>query len=70
MSPASAEAGTRFHCALCGDRFTHGDRVCHACPLRDACDVVVCPSCGYQFPRVSHIWTWIQRRLGKGAEGA
>ena len=70
MSPGVGDGGTSFCCALCGARFTHGDRVCRACPLRATCDVVQCPSCGYQFPRVSRVWTWFQQRLGKGAEGA
>ena len=70
MSPVTGSAGTLFCCALCGARFTHGDRVCTACPLRNACDVVVCPSCGYQFPRASRLWAWLERRLWKGAEGA
>ena len=44
---------TRFQCALCGLRFTHGGRVCGACPLGAACDLVRCPGCGFQFPRGS-----------------
>jgi predicted amidophosphoribosyltransferase len=68
MSALMANGVMVFRCALCGARFTHGDRVCHACPLRSACDVVVCPSCGYQFPRESRVWAWVQR-LWKGAEG-
>ena len=70
MSPDDGAGGTPFCCALCGARFTHGDRVCRACPLRNACDVVVCPSCGYQFPRVSRVWAWLERRILKGARGA
>ena len=70
MSAGAGDDATLFRCALCGARFTHGDRVCRACPLRNGCDVVVCPSCGYQFPRVSRVWAWIQRRLLNGAQGA
>lgn len=46
-------AASAFVCALCGLRFTHGDRVCGACPMGAACDLVRCPGCGYQFPRGS-----------------
>ena len=62
----SPESGVGFQCALCGARFTDGARLCGACPLRRACDVVCCPNCGYQFPRVSRLGAWL-RRLG-GAE--
>jgi hypothetical protein len=61
--------GTRFRCALCGARFTHGERVCGACPLAGGCDLVRCPSCGYQFPRESalveaarRLWSAVGRR--------
>jgi hypothetical protein len=64
MTAAAAGEATAFHCALCGARFTHGDQVCAACPLRAACDVVVCPSCGFQFPRASVLVTWLRRRFG------
>jgi hypothetical protein len=55
--PATPEAaeGTLFSCPLCGGRFSHGQAVCSACPLKPRCDVVGCPHCGYQFPRTSVI---------------
>ena len=56
-----ATAGTVFQCALCGLRFTHGDRVCGACPLGAGCDLVRCPGCGYQFPRAARTVEWLCR---------
>jgi tRNA(Ile)-lysidine synthase TilS/MesJ len=50
---AASEAGTVFTCSLCGCRFTHGGEVCSACPISRGCDLVRCPSCGFQFPRSS-----------------
>ena len=54
-------AGSAFVCALCGLRFTHGGRVCGACPMGAACDLVRCPGCGYQFPRGSRVVEWLSR---------
>ena len=68
MSGEAWTAGTPFRCGLCGARFTHGAQVCGACPLRNACDVVQCPSCGYQFPRESRIVNWLRRHFMAGAE--
>ena len=56
-----AAAATAFQCALCGLRFTHGDRVCGACPIGAGCDLVRCPGCGYQFPRRSRTVEWLRR---------
>jgi tRNA(Ile2) C34 agmatinyltransferase TiaS len=52
---------TVFDCALCGNRFTHGDLVCGACILSAGCQVVRCPRCGYQFPRDSTLVAWVRR---------
>ena len=65
---AAAAAGTVFTCALCGARFTHGDRVCGACPLHAGCDLVRCPNCGYQFPRSSRLLDWVERWWHRGRE--
>ena len=62
------ESGTGasvFTCALCGDRFTHGQQVCGTCPLSSGCDLVRCPNCGYQFPRSSRTVDWLRRLLGR-----
>jgi hypothetical protein len=69
--PATPEVsgGTLFSCPLCGGRFSHGQEVCSACPLKAGCDVVGCPHCGYQFPRTSvivetlgRLVRWLARR--------
>jgi hypothetical protein len=67
-TPRGSE-GTVFSCPLCGGRFSHGQQVCSACPLKPGCDVVGCPHCGYQFPRTSAIvetlgrlFRWLGRR--------
>lgn len=62
-APGSA---TEFTCALCGTRFTHGALVCGSCPLNAGCEVVKCPSCGYQFPRRSRIVDLARRLVGLG----
>jgi len=66
-SPASTR-GTSFECGLCGTSFTHGERVCGACPLNAGCDLVQCPNCGYRFPRSSRLVDWA-RRLWRRAAG-
>ena len=58
-----ASEATAFACPLCGARFTHGTLVCGACPLNAGCEIVKCPSCGYQSPRRSRIVGWAQRLL-------
>jgi len=72
-APDGRATGTTFECGLCGTAFTHGGRVCGACPLNAGCDLVRCPNCGYQFPRSSRLADW-GRRLwrrwtGAGARG-
>ena len=57
----SAGEGTGFGCPLCGGRFTHGTLVCGSCPLNAGCEIVKCPSCGYQFPRSSRLVSWAQK---------
>jgi hypothetical protein len=58
---------TAFVCSLCGARFTHGTLVCRSCPLNTGCEVVKCPSCGFQFPRRSRIVDFARRLFGPGA---
>jgi len=60
---------TEFSCSLCGARFTHGTLVCVSCPLNAGCEVVKCPSCGYQFPRRSRIVDFARRLFGSGERG-
>jgi len=58
------EGGHLFRCALCGARFSHEIPSCGGCPLRRSCDIVQCPSCGYQFPRSSRLAALLGRLLG------
>jgi hypothetical protein len=60
---------TEFTCSLCGVRFTHGTLVCGSCPLNAGCEVVKCPSCGFQSPRRSRIVDAVRRVFGSGARG-
>ena len=57
---------TEFQCSLCGARFTHGTLVCGSCPLNAGCEVVKCPSCGYQVPRRSRLVDLARRVFGSG----
>jgi hypothetical protein len=57
---------TAFDCPLCGARFSHGTLVCTSCPLNAGCEIVKCPSCGYQFPRRSRIVDFARRLFGSG----
>jgi hypothetical protein len=63
------EAGgdaTEFVCALCGGRFTHGTLVCGSCPMNVGCEIVKCPSCGYQAPRRSRLVDLARRVFAPG----
>ena len=60
---------TEFTCSLCGARFTHGTLVCVSCPLNAGCEVVKCPSCGFQSPRRSRIVDAVRRVFGSGERG-
>ena len=61
------EDATEFTCSLCGAHFTHGTLVCVSCPLNAGCEVVKCPSCGFQSPRRSLIVDAVRRLFGAGA---
>lgn len=52
-----------MHCGLCGHVFTRIERGCGTCPLNAGCDLVKCPSCGFQFPRSSRLIDWIRSVL-------
>jgi hypothetical protein len=64
-----AGKATEFTCTLCGARFTHGTLVCVSCPLNAGCEVVKCPSCGFQSPRRSRIVDAVRRVFGTGERG-
>ncbi len=57
---------TEFTCSLCGARFTHGTLVCVSCPLNAGCEVVKCPSCGFQSPRRSRVVDALRRLFRAG----
>jgi predicted amidophosphoribosyltransferase len=63
VDAAGPTDATVFACPLCGARFSHGARVCGACPLAGGCDIVRCPHCAYAFPRSSRIVEWFRRRF-------
>jgi predicted amidophosphoribosyltransferase len=60
---------TKFTCALCGARFTHGTLVCVSCPLNVGCEVVKCPACGYQSPRRSRVVDFVRGVFASGGRG-
>jgi rubredoxin len=41
-------------CSLCGYRYTEeeGTPSCNGCPIKGGCDMVKCPVCGYETPRL------------------
>jgi predicted RNA-binding Zn-ribbon protein involved in translation (DUF1610 family) len=63
---AAPSDATAFDCPLCGGRFSHGTLVCGSCPLNAGCEIIKCPSCGYQFPRRSKIVDLVRRVFGAG----
>jgi predicted amidophosphoribosyltransferase len=65
----SAGDATKFTCALCGARFTHGTLVCVSCPLNAGCEVVKCPACGYQSPRRSRVVDFVRGIFTSGGRG-
>ena len=69
--PKTDERGdaTEFTCSLCGARFTHGTLVCVSCPLNAGCEIVKCPSCGFQSPRRSRLVDLVRRLIGSGERG-
>jgi len=39
-------------CPLCGNRFVPDlNSFCSACSRHIACDLVICPNCGFEFPK-------------------
>jgi hypothetical protein len=42
--------GDLVNCSMCGYRFDpQAHLACQACPVNHGCQVVCCPSCGYQW---------------------
>lgn len=54
-------------CPLCGAGIAGGGSTCATCPLAFSCDLLRCPSCGYQFPRGSRLLAWAKRLLHRRA---
>ena len=54
-----------MQCGLCGTSFTRIERGCSTCPLNAGCDLVKCPSCGFQFPRSSRLIDWARSVLAR-----
>jgi Fe2+ transport system protein FeoA len=49
-------------CPFCGFEFARQDTLCrHGCPLAQACHLVRCPSCQYEFPERPKRQSWLGR---------
>lgn len=43
-----------YRCPLCGHEFTDDKtEKCAVCPLAKVCNLILCPVCNYEFPRMS-----------------
>jgi hypothetical protein len=58
-------------CPLCGTCYSETEgRVCYSgCPLQRSCQLLSCPSCGYEIPAPTRITRWLTAWL-KRPEGA
>jgi Fe2+ transport system protein FeoA len=55
-------AGDYLSCPFCGFEFARQDTLCrHGCPLAQACHLVRCPSCQYEFPERPKRQSWLGR---------
>ncbi|HET6350311.1 MAG TPA: FeoA family protein [Candidatus Krumholzibacteria bacterium] len=55
-----------LHCSLCGFEFDPQGDNCHTgCVLARHCNLVKCPSCGYEFPRPTRGPAWLQKLAGR-----
>lgn len=53
-------------CPFCGFEFEPEDTLCrHGCPLREACGLIRCPSCDFEFPERPAAVSWLGRILGR-----
>lgn len=42
-----------YRCPLCGNRFDEKDaEKCQGCLLAKKCNLVMCPNCNYEFPKI------------------
>lgn len=53
-------------CPLCGRRYTEAEgRACHpGCPLQRGCQLLSCPSCGYEMPAPTRLTRWLSGWFG------
>ena len=57
------------HCSMCGMEFERTNAKCeHGCPITKHCNLVRCPSCGYEFPGEAQSLSWLGRVFG-GRQG-
>ena len=59
-------AKTILDCPMCGWKFDPDEhRACNACPVNHGCQLVCCPSCGYQTvdPQQSGLARFVSRWL-------
>ncbi len=56
-----------IECPMCRTHYDEADgRVCHSgCPLQHGCQLLRCPSCGYEIPAPTRTTRWLSRWLGK-----
>lgn len=62
----SRSARREMRCGLCGHRFDAAALACHTgCPLGAHCNLICCPSCGYQVVDASQtrVGGWLARVL-------
>lgn len=60
-----------LNCPMCAFGFEPQDTLCaHGCPMGAACELIRCPSCGYEFPETPRSISWLRRVLGKNRQRA
>ncbi len=53
-------------CPMCAFGFEPEDTLCaHGCPMGAACELIRCPSCGYEFPETPKAVSWLRRVFGR-----
>jgi hypothetical protein len=60
-----SHGATLIDCGMCGHAFTQDEgKACGAgCPMARGCGMVTCPSCGYEFPPESKLFTLARNLL-------
>lgn len=60
----------RIVCPLCGHTYAETEgRSCRSsgCPLSGGCNLLRCPTCGYEVPAQTRFTRWVSRWLGTAA---